>query len=167
MKKYIYTTCSKCGAEKVADNQGYCVECKREYNKQYDEEMQGHYLYMIMNGDTIQYIGKTNRIDRRISNHINGHSPNTKHIFEFGKWTEIKFLDVTDLVDDDVELRVLENDLINLYKPSCNVVTSTNYLLHNSRLFELITAIHGREWEAYKINLHKKNSLVIGSNKAR
>lgn len=165
MKKYIYTTCSKCGAEKVADNQGYCVECRREYNKQYGEEMQGYYLYMIMENDTIQYIGKTNRIDRRISNHINGYSSSTKHIFEQGKWTEIKLLNVTDLVQDDIELRVLENELINLYKPSCNVVTSTNYLLHNSRLFELMSEIHSRRWTTYKIN--QKNSFSNGNYKAR
>lgn len=155
MKKYIYTTCSKCGAEKMADSQGYCVKCRSAYNKGYGLNKQGYFLYMIMQEEVIQYIGKTNRIDRRISNHINGYSSSTKHIFEFGKWTEIKVLDVTDLVQDDIELRVLENELINLYKPSCNVATNTNYLLHNSRLFELITAIHSREWEVYKINQKK------------
>lgn len=155
MKKYIYTTCSKCGAEKAADNQGYCVKCRSAYNKGYNNSKQGHYLYMIMENDTIQYIGKTNRIDVRTSCHITGHCNSTKHLFELDKWSEIKFLDVSDLVQDDVELRVLENELINLYKPSCNVVTSTNYLLHNSRLFELITAIHSREWEVYLKNCKK------------
>lgn len=164
--KEIKRICSKCKVEEVANsNQWYCATCRSIYNKGYNNSKQGHYLYMIMNDDTIQYIGKTNRIDVRTSCHITGHCNSTKHVFEQDKWSEIKFHDVTDLVNDDIELRVLENELINLYKPSCNDITNTSYLLHNNRLFELITAIHSREWQVYKIN--QKNSLVIGSNKAR
>ena len=156
-KIYKYTKCSRCGADKKEDIYNYCKCCIKEYNKNYNNVSKGYFLYMIVSDNgAIEYVGKTSRIDKRISKHVTCKVLSTKHIFEFGKWTEIKVLDVTDLVKDDIELRVLENELINLYKPSCNVVTSTNYLLHNSRLFELITAIHSREWEVYKINLHKK-----------
>lgn len=147
--------CSKCKVEEVVSidsNQWYCPSCRKEYNKAYNNTKQGHFLYMIMNNDVIQYIGKASRIDNRISSHINCHSSNTKHIFEQGKWTEIKVLDVTGVVIDDIELRVLENELINLYKPSNNDITNTSYLLHNSRLFELMSDIHSRRWISYKIN---------------
>lgn len=155
-KIYKYTKCSRCSADKKEDIYNYCKCCIKEYNKNYNNVSKGYFLYIVINSNEILYIGKTSRIDKRVSQHVTCKVPSTKHIFEFGKWTEVKYIDLTEVVADDVELRVLENELINLYKPSCNVVTSTNYLLHNSRLFELITAIHSREWEVYKINLHKK-----------
>lgn len=161
-KIYKYTKCSKCSANKKEDIYNYCKCCMKEYNKNYNNASKGYFLYMIIgvNG-AIEYVGKTSRIDKRVSQHVTCKVPSTKHIFWSKKWTEIKYIDLTEVVADDVELRVLENELINLYKPSCNVVTSTNYLLHNSRLFELITAIHSREWEVYKINLHKKIAQLL------
>ena len=156
-KIYKYTKCSKCGANKKEDIYNYCKCCIKEYNKNYNDVSKGYFLYMIIScNGAIEYVGKTSRIDKRISKHVTCKVPSTKHIFEFSKWTEVKYIDLTEVVADDVELRVLENELINLYKPSCNVVTSTNYLLHNSRLFELITAIHSRVWKTYKKNCKKK-----------
>ena len=149
--------CCKCKNVKENLNDAYCNSCRKAYNKQYNEDKQGYWLYMIIGEDnsTIEYIGKTNRIDIRTSVDYNGFCASTKHLFENDKWSSIKILDVTDLVVDDIELRVLENELINLYKPNCNKIETTNYLLHNSRLFELITEIHAREWTTYKEN-HKK-----------
>lgn len=155
-KIYKYRKCSKCNAEKEEDIYNYCKCCIKEYNKNYNNVSKGYFLYIVVNNNEILYIGKTSRIDKRISSHVTCKVQSTKNIFEFGKWTEVKYIDLTEVVADDVELRVLENELINLYKPSCNVVTSTNYLLHNSRLFELITAIHSRVWKTYKKNCKKK-----------
>lgn len=155
-KIYKYTKCSKCGAEKEENRDYYCSACRSSYNKSYDDIREGYFLYMVMNNDTIEYIGKTNRIDKRFSEHKRCRVSSTKHIFEFGKWTEVKYIDLTEVVSDDIELRVLENELINLYKPCCNEVSNTSYLLKNERLFQLMTIVHSEVWRTYKKNCKKK-----------
>ena len=159
-KIYKYTKCSRCSADKKEDIYNYCKCCIKEYNKNYNNASKGYFLYIVINSNEILYIGKTSRIDKRVSQHVTCKVPSTKHIFTSKEWTKIKYIDLTGIVVDDVELRVLENELINLHKPCCNVVTSTNYLLHNSRLFELITAIHSKVWKTYKKNCKKIAQLL-------
>lgn len=147
----IIKNCCKCKKADTEVNQPYCKSCRSELNREYREKMKAYHLYVITgNGGQILYIGKTKDIGTRTSLHINGHVQSTKYLFEQGLWEEIKVVNVETLCVDDIELRVLENELINLYKPICNKITNTNYLLKNERLFELITGLHSRSWEVYK-----------------
>lgn len=155
-KIYKYTKCSKCGANKKEDIYNYCKCCIKEYNKNYNNVSKGYFLYIVVNNNEILYIGKTSRIDKRISSHVTCKVQSTKNIFRSRKWTKIKYIDLTRVVVDDVELRVLENELINLHKPFCNEITNTNYLLKNERLFTLMTIVHSDVWKTYKENYKKK-----------
>lgn len=155
-KIYKYTKCSRCGADKKEDIYNYCKCCIKEYNKNYNNASKGYFLYIVINSNEILYVGKTSRIDKRVSKHVTCKVPSTSDVFWSKKWTEIKYIDLTGVVVDDVELRVLENELINLHKPCCNEVSNTSYLLKNERLFQLMTIVHSEVWKTYKINLHKK-----------
>ena len=149
---------------------------KKEYNKKYREENKeyyrdylkewhkqyiGYYLYIILNGQEVNYVGMTTNYYNRINKHLNGLVEATKDIFDSGNWTSIKYIDLTDIVKSDMELKMLENTLIDLYEPSNNSVKNIIKGMDKLRELQLCSYLHSAldEWKIYKINegLTEKN----------
>ena len=161
--------CPKCGVTKGLNefsSSGYCKECQREYfkqwyknnkahvkeyGKQYYEENKGYYLYIICKNGVVQYIGATEHLITRLSKHINCHNNNTKELMTSENWTEIKYLDITDIVDNREEMLLLENILIELYEPMYNKNMNRIKNVDKLREFSLVAEVHGlnQQWKLY------------------
>ena len=139
--------CSKCKVEEVV-NTGYCSACKSEY----DNARKSMYLYLIEVNGVIEYVGQTDLIQRRMSYHINGHCESTRHLFRDGIKPQIKFLDVSHIVNDRMELNVLENELMWLYEPRCNEVKNIIRGIDKLRIFSLQSGLHSlnNQWSVYE-----------------
>ena len=147
-------------------NSQHLKECQRQYrqtnkehinqrNKEYYDRFKGYYLYIILGkNNEIAYVGETTNHYKRLCNHLSGYVNSTKELFDSGDWACIKYLDVTDLVANDMELRALENALIELYQPKLNTVKNIIRDIDKDRLFSLVATLHSilNEWEEFKTN---------------
>ena len=151
----LYThNCSICGEEFTDRNKYsyYCKPCKKEYNRQYridnkDYNKQyyidnkdyfkqykyrlthtGYYIYIFCKGNEVQYVGATEGIYHRIYHqHLKGLS-HIKDLVLSDDWDNIKYLDLTDIIDDRKELLFIEDYFINKFNPKKNKSLSNIHL---------------------------------------
>lgn len=156
--------CPKCGLIKGLNefsSNGCCKGCYREYKrkwqyenkahiKRYYEKDKGYYLYIICNGEEVKYVGATEHLNYRLSNHVNCNS-NIKELMSGDNWTEIKYLDIIDIVANREEMLLLENVLIELYEPMYNKNMNIIKNVDKLRGFSLLAEVHGlnQHWELY------------------
>ena len=182
MNKEIKTKrCTKCNRElpisefskynKAKDGlQGYCKECHskyhqtyeqtnrqyiNQYKRQYNKQFKGYYLYIILDKqDNVVYVGQTSNYYNRLMNHLSENNDSTKELFSSGNWSSIKYLDVEHIVANEMELRALENALIELYNPRLNTLKNIIRDIDKDRLFGLLAELHGilNEWVVFKTN---------------
>lgn len=177
--------CSKCGRELSIDNfynnknakdglQGWCKECKNGYNQtykqtnkqyinhqkqyqnQYRNQFKGYYLYIIQDkNNEIVYVGQTKNYYNRLTRHLSCGVDSTKELFDSGEWACIKYLDVS-FVENEAELKALENELIELYQPRCNTQLNIIHDIDRGRLFSLLAQLHNlnnnNDWEIFRVN---------------
>ena len=86
--------------------------------------------------------------------HLSGCVDSTKELFDSDDWGSIKYLDVSDLVSNEVELKVLENILIEIYQPKLNKAKNIIRDVNNDRIFSLIATLHNmsQDWKVFKVN---------------
>lgn len=150
--------CSICGKEFTDRNKysSYCKPCKSYYNKQHYEDNKdyykdynkqyyndnkdyykqykyklthtGYYIYLFCKGNEVKYVGATEGIYYRIHlQHLNGHS-HIKDLVLSDEWDNIKYLDLTDIIDDRKELLFIEDYFINKFNPKKNKSLSNIHL---------------------------------------
>lgn len=140
------------------ENKGYFKGYQKEWHKQHE----GFYLYIICNDNgqdkEVLYVGMTTNYYNRINKHTNEFVSATKDIFQSGNWTSIKYIDLTDIVKSDMELKMLENTLIDLYEPSHNSVKNIIRDMDKLRELELCSYLHSvlGAWKTYKTNENKE-----------
>ena len=176
--------CSKCGRElpvsefykdsKAKDGlQGWCKACRNKYNQtykqtnsqykqhqmqyqnQYRNQFKGYYLYIILDKqDKIVYVGETSNYYNRLTNHLSGGVNATQELFANGEWSSIQYLDVEHIVANEMELKALENALIELYEPRLNTLLNIIRDIDNDRLFSLLAELHNilNDWIEFKTN---------------
>lgn len=158
--------CPRCGQVKQLENNGYCKDCTKEYNKQYyennkgyhrqyREKQKGYYLYIIEDNKSISYVGATEYLQSRLNGHINCHNENTKEIFMYNNWTAIKYLNITNIVQNREEMLLLENALIEIYNTKYNTKKNIIKNIDNLRMFSLLAEVHGlnEHWITYSTNI--------------
>ena len=147
-------------------NSQYLKECQRQYrqtnkehinqrNKEYYDRFKGYYLYIILGkNNEIVYVGQTTNYYKRLYNHLSGYVDSTKELFANNEWSCIKYLNVGDIVENEAELRALENELIELYKPRLNTRLNIINDIDRGRLFGLLAQLHSilNEWIVFKTN---------------
>lgn len=124
-------------------------------HKKYMEKFRGYYLYIIVDKENIiKYVGSTTNIKRRLYSHLTCNS-NIKNHMKQEEWEYIKYLDISNLVENENELRLLENELIELYQPQWNKTKNIVKEIEEERKLELICSIHNLEnvWEIYAENV--------------
>ena len=130
-------------------------EYLNQYQKQYYKQFKGYYLYIILDkNNEIVYVGQTSNYYKRLSNHLSGYVDSTKELFDSDDWESIKYLDVSDLVENDLELKAMENELIELYQPRCNIQLNVIRDIDRGRLFSLLAQLHNmlNDWIVFKVN---------------
>ena len=146
----------------ATNKKGYMTDYYRNHKeemkksiKNYIEKFDGYYLYIITNAENkILYVGETTNIKTRLSNHLSLTTNIKKHLRE-DDWKYIKYLDISNLVDNENELRLLENELIELYQPQWNKYKNIVKEIEEERKLELICSIHNLEniWQIYATNV--------------
>lgn len=154
--------CSKCGRElEISEfgryqknKDGYHYQCKECHNQWY-KKYKGFYVYIILDkNNEIVYVGISNNFYKRLLHHISGYVNSTKELFNSGEWSCIKYLDVSNLVANEMELKVLENILIEIYEPKLNKVKNIIKDINNDRIFTLVATLHNmsQDWKVFKTN---------------
>ena len=131
-------------------------EHRSQYQKEWQNQYKGYYVYIILNKqDNVAYVGQTSNYYKRLMQHLSGGVDSTKELFANGDWSCIKYLDVSNLVESEMELRALENELIELYQPRCNTQLNIIKDIDEDRLFSLVSTLHSilNEWEIFKTNV--------------
>lgn len=151
----LYThNCSICGKEFTDRNKYsyYCKPCKKEYNRQYridnkDYNKQyyidnkdyfkqykyklthtGYYIYIFCKGNEVNYVGATEGIYYRVHcQHLKGLS-HIKDFINSDDWDNVKYMDLTDIIDDRKELLFIEDYFINKFNPKKNKSLSNIHL---------------------------------------
>ena len=154
--------CKECKSEHKQANKHRYKEYHRQYRQthrehynQYRNQYKGYYLYIILGkNNEIVYVGETTNYHTRLMNHLSENVNATKELFANNEWSSIQYLDVTDLVANDLELRAMENILIELYNPRLNTLKNIIRDIDNDRLFSLIATLHSilNEWITFKTN---------------
>lgn len=135
----------------------YYAEHKEEMHQRYNDyinKFKGYYLYIIINAENkILYVGETTNIKRRFYNHLTCNS-NISEYMKQDEWKYVKYLDISNLVENENELRLLENELIELYQPAWNKTKNIVKEIEEERKFELLCNLHSLEnvWEIYATN---------------
>ena len=130
-------------------------QTNKEYRNQYRNQFKGYYLYIILDKqDNVAYVGQTTNYYTRLINHLSGGVNSTKELFKSGDWHSIKYLDVSNFVENEAELRALENALIELYNPKLNTLKNIIRDIDKDRLFSLLSELHNmsNDWKIFKIN---------------
>lgn len=154
MNKEQIIKCSNKCCNNIVEVSGYCHTCKKIYNKHYNEKLKhkGYYLYVILGANNeVEYIGATENLKRRIQyQHLKGFS-HIRELMRSDKWEVIKYLDVSDLVENREELLMLENALIDLYPNKYNNKKSIIRNIDKLREFILLSEVHSltQKWELY------------------
>ena len=126
-----------------------------QYQKQYYNQFKGYYVYIILDkNNEIVYVGQTTNYYTRLCRHLSGGVNSTSELFNSDDWGSIKYLDVSDLVANEIELKVLENILIEIYEPRLNKAKNIIRDVDNDRIFSLIATLHNmnNDWKVFKIN---------------
>ena len=154
-KDGLYSWCKECSSKYIQTYQQTNKEHYNQYRNQYYNQFKGCYLYIILNKqDEIVYVGQTTNFYKRLMQHLSGYVDATKELFTSGNWSCIKYLDVGDIVENDLELKAMENELIELYKPRLNTVKNVIHDINRGRLFGLLAQLHSilNEWIVFKSN---------------
>ena len=126
-----------------------------QYQNQYRNQFTGYYLYIILDkNNQIAYVGQTKNYYNRLTKHLSEDVNSTKELFDSGNWHCIKYLDVSDLVANEMELKALENILIEIYEPRLNKAKNIIRDVDNDRIFSLIATLHnmGNDWKVFRVN---------------
>ena len=165
-KDGLYSWCKQCyNGYKQANKEHISQQQKQyratnsqhlnQYNREYRNQFKGYYLYIILDKqDNVAYIGQTSNYYTRLINHLSGGVNATKELFNSGNWGCIKYLNVGDIVSNEAELKALENELIELYKPRLNTKLNVIRDIDRGRLFGLLAQLHSilNEWIVFKTN---------------
>lgn len=108
-------------------------------NRIYREGIKGNYLYLIYEGKNIVYVGSCSYLVERISNHINWYS-NIGDYMREDNWTEIKNLDIADIVNSKEEIEFIEYILIQELEPSWNVNSNKSDIYYTEREKDLVSS---------------------------
>ena len=125
-----------------------------QQQKEYYSQFKGYYLYIILDKqDKVVYVGETSNYYNRLYQHLSENVNSTKGLFANNEWGCIKYLDVS-FVENEMELKALENALIELYEPRCNTKLNIIRDVDRDRLFSLVATLHSilNEWEIFKTN---------------
>lgn len=147
--------CSHKDCKNVVEVTGYyCEKCRKEYNRMSYKKRShiGYFLYEVLDGDyKVEYVGVTEGLKTRIKySHISGNS-NIKELMMSEDWEYIKYLDITNIVENRNELLMLENSLIDLHKPKWNDYKNNIRNMDKLREFSLISEIYSldKKWKLY------------------
>ena len=155
-KDGLQSNCKECCSKYQQTNRQYLNQYQREYNKEYYKQFKGYYLYIIVDKQgNVAYVGETTNYYNRLCNHLSGGVNNaTKELFKSGNWSYIKYLDVSNFVENDIELKALENELIELYQPRCNTQVNVIHDIDRGRLFSLLAQLHNmnNDWKIFRVN---------------
>ena len=156
-KDGLRSNCKECCSKYQQTNRQYLNQYQREYNKEYYKQFKGYYLYIILDKQgNVVYVGQTTNYYKRLNNHLSGGVNNaTKELFANNEWACIKYLDVSNFVESDLELRALENILIELYEPKLNKAKNIISDINKGRLFSLLAQLHSilNEWIVFRTNI--------------
>lgn len=157
-EKWRYRTCRKCHNEmwknhnkKYRDSHREEIKERnkqyRKSHKEYYNQIKSNYVYVIIYNNEVSYVGSTTNINNRISYHINGYS----NIDE--KWNYIYYLDVTNMLTDEITLQLLEQLLFDHFKPEFNVrnpIDKTS-IPESKQKMELVLQqlLNSKEWKMY------------------
>lgn len=131
-------------------------EHRNQYQKEYYRQFKGYYVYIILDKQgNVAYVGQTTNYYTRLINHLSGGVDSTKELFNSGNWSCIKYLNVEHIVENEMELKALENELIELYQPRCNTQLNVIRDIDRGRLFSLLAQLHSilNEWIEFKTNV--------------
>ena len=131
-------------------------EHRNQYRNQYYSQFKGYYVYIILDKQgNVVYVGETTNYYKRLMNHLSVYVNATKELFASGEWSKIKYLDVGHIVENEMELRALENELIELYEPKLNKTKNIIHDIDRGRLFNLLAQLHSilNEWIVFKTNI--------------
>lgn len=150
----------KANREKMLSHQKDYYVANREERMAYSREYwskhksTGSYVYVITDkADKVLYVGMTQNIERRLNFHIRGFS-HIKELIESDKWKSIKYLDVSDIVNDREELKFIENELIMLYETEYNQKLNKVKEMDNLRSFIIKATLHDsrQNWQVFCYN---------------
>ena len=159
--------CKECKGEHKQTHKEYYSQYYKEYyqthkehlnryQKDYQNQFKGYYVYIILNKqDEVVYVGQTTNFYTRLIQHLSGCVNATQELFDSGDWSCIKYLDVSNFVESDLELRALENILIELYEPKLNKAKNIISDINKGRLFSLLAQLHSilNEWIVFRTNI--------------
>ena len=134
----------------------YYNQYQNQYQKEYKKQFKGYYLYIILDKQgNVVYVGQTTNYYNRLCQHLSGGVDSTKELFANNEWACIKYLDVGHIVANNLELKALENELIELYQPRCNIQLNVIRDIDRGRLFSLLAQLHSilNEWIIFKTNV--------------
>lgn len=131
---------------------------RKQYKKDYLSKFEGFYLYVIKNSrGKIVYVGATTNYMTRLGNHICGNAKATKKFISKANY-RIQYLDLGEVITEQIEMYALENELIELYATDLNHKNlDGSYRLTDvstiadARMFSLISYVHNIEldWITY------------------
>ena len=150
-KDGLYSNCKECHSKYQQTNKQHYNQYQKEYNKQFT----GYYVYIILDKqDNVAYVGETTNYYKRLCRHLSGGVDSTKELFANNDWYCIKYLDVSDIVENDLELKSMENELIELYEPRCNTQLNIIHDIDRGRLFSLLAQLHNmnQDWKVFRVN---------------
>lgn len=158
-KDGLYSWCRECHSKYCQTykqtNKQYINQYNSQYQKEYYKQFKGYYLYIIQDkNNEIVYVGQTTNYYTRLCHHLSGGVNSTKELFTNNDWHCIKYLDVGHIIENDLELKALENELIELYQPSCNTQLNVIRDIDRGRLFSLLAQLHSmlNDWEIFRVN---------------
>ncbi|WP_415277246.1 GIY-YIG nuclease family protein [Clostridium perfringens] len=156
IQKILTKKCATCKKEFTTTYyRVYCKECYSARMKGYRQKDKGYYLYIILDKfNKVLYVGSTTHIYTRLHGHITNNT-NIKDLMLKNTWDKIKYLDVSNLVKNENELRYLENELIEVYETERNKDKPKFKNINKLRALSL-----GAELHSYDINKNFKTYIT-------
>lgn len=115
-------------------------------------------IYRILNNNEVLYVGRTNNMFSRIQNHVTGHTPATKDIFENREWTSIECKNINGIIDNINEFSYIENLYIEKYKTinhNKGITDNKSKQIKEDRKEYLKNIVNNINWVIYGINKYK------------